>query len=168
MRLKTKRAMTKRPRQRGAAAVEFALAMTLFLPLLFAVLNYGYFFYVSITAVEAARVGARQLWGQTVGACANVANVTAARTVVTGTGVGTAKAYMGQIGMSASTYTTVTATCTTIVPASAPAGLSDPVWQFQVRVEFPLPVPTFGWAIPRSTSTPSHGLFTQTLTLQGR
>jgi Flp pilus assembly protein TadG len=168
MRLKPKRTMTRRSRQRGVAALEFALAMTLFLPLLFAVLNYGYYFYVSITAVEAARVGARQLWNQTVTACSNNANVTAARTVVTGTGVGTAKAYMGQIGMSGPTYTTVTATCTTVVPSSAPAGLSDPVWQFQVKVEFPLPVPTFGWAIPRSPVTPTHGLFTQTLTLQGR
>src|SRR6185437_10722351 len=104
---------------------------------------------------------------QTVTACSNTANVKAARAVVTGTTPGTAKAYMAQIGMSGSSYTTVTATCTTAVPSSAPAGLSDPVWQFQVQVEYPLPVPTFGLGIPRSTVTPSHGIFTQTLILQG-
>ncbi len=135
--------------------------MTLFLPLIFILIDYGYFFYVSITAVEAARVGARQVWSQTVTSCSNAANVTAAKGVVEGSS-GRAKTYMNQIGMVA--YTTVTATCSTAAP---PAGLSDPVWTFQVKVDFPLPVPTFGLGIPRSV-TPGHGLYTQNLTLQGQ
>lgn len=147
--------------QRGVAAVELALGMTLFLPLLFILIDYGYFFYISITAVEAARVGARQVWSQTVTSCSNAANVTAAKGVVEASS-GRAKTYMNQIGMIA--YTTVTATCSTGAP---PAGLSDPVWTFQVKVDFPLPVPTFGLGIPRSL-TPGHGLFTQNLTMQGQ
>ena len=161
MRLNLGRTRANRSRHRGVAAVEFALTMTLFLPLLFAIINYAYYFYVSITAVEAARVGARQLWTQTVSSCTNTTNVTVAKGVVEPSS-GSAKTYMAQIGMAS--YTTVTATCSTATP---PAGLSDPVWTFQVKVDFPLPVPTFGLGIPKS-STPGHGLFTENLTMQGK
>jgi Flp pilus assembly protein TadG len=144
------------------AAIEFALGMLLFLPTLFLVIDYGYFYYVAITATEASRVGALQLWNQSVGSCANAANVSTATTLVQGSS-GDVKTYMAQIGMD--TRTTVTATC--LAAASTPANLSNPTWTLQVKVDFPLPVPTFGLGIPRS-ATPGNGLFTQNLTLQGR
>jgi Flp pilus assembly protein TadG len=155
------RGMFRRSRQRGAAVIEMALGMTLFLPLTFLIVDYGYYFYVSITAVEAARVGARQLWNQPVTSCSNTTSVNATTSLVQGSSTGTPKTYMAQIGMSA--YTTVTATCN----GSPPANLSNPVWQLQVKIDFPLPMPTFGWGIPRST-TAGYALFTENLALQGK
>ena len=154
------RRTSRRSGQRGTAVLELALGSMLFLPLVFTVIDYGYFFYVSITAVEAARVGARELWNLPVTNCANTAAVTPAITLVQGSSTGTPKAYMAQINMAS--YTTVTVTCN----ASPAANLSDPVWQLQVKVDFPLLLPTFGWGIPRS-STAGHALFTENLTLQG-
>ncbi len=136
--------------------------MTLFLPTLFVILDWGYYYYVAITATEASRVGARQLWNQTVTSCSNTTAVNSATSLVQGSS-GDAKTYMAQIGMDS--YTTVTATC--LATASTPVNLSNPVWTLQVKVDFPLPVVTFGLGIPRST-TPGNGLFTQNLTLQGR
>ncbi len=156
------RSPARRRRQRGVAAVEFALAMTLFLPTLFVILDWGYYYYVAITATEASRVGARQLWNQTVTSCSNTTAVNSATSLVQGSS-GDAKTYMAQIGMDS--YTTVTATC--LATASTPANLSNPVWTLQVKVDFPLQVVTFGLGIPRST-TPGNGLLTQNLTLQGR
>ncbi len=118
-------------RQRGVAAVELALGMTLFLPLLFILIDYGYFFYVSITAVEAARVGARQVWSQTVTSCSNAANVTAARGIVEASS-GKAMTYMNQIGMVSAT--TVTATCSTAL--ASPARTLGSRLAFQVKVDF--------------------------------
>jgi Flp pilus assembly protein TadG len=156
------RSRTRRSRQRGVAALEFALAMILFLPALFLILDWGYYYYVAITATEASRVGARQLWNQSVTNCSNTTPVTTATTLVQGSS-GDAKTYMATIGMDS--YTTVTASC--LPTASTPVGLSNPVWTLQVKVDFPLPVPTLGLGIPRS-ATPGNGLFTQNLTLQGR
>jgi len=45
--------------QRGAAAVEFALVLPLFLALLMGTIDYGYFFFSDQIATNAAREGAR-------------------------------------------------------------------------------------------------------------
>ena len=44
----------------GAAAVEFALVSVLLLTLVFAIIQYGYFFFQSTAAEHAAREGARE------------------------------------------------------------------------------------------------------------
>lgn len=44
----------------GAAAVEFALVSVLLLTLIFAIIQYGYFFFQSTAAESAAREGARE------------------------------------------------------------------------------------------------------------
>jgi hypothetical protein len=47
MRLTSGRPKHKRAQQRGAAAIEFALSLTLLIPLIFGILDYGYYFYVA-------------------------------------------------------------------------------------------------------------------------
>ena len=51
----TKRA--RRQPSRGAAVIEMTLFLPLLMLLVFGMIDYGYYFYVSITANEAARVG---------------------------------------------------------------------------------------------------------------
>jgi Flp pilus assembly protein TadG len=57
MRLKLGRSRSKRPRQRGVAAVEFALCLVLVVPLMLGVMDYGYYFYVGVNVVAAAQAG---------------------------------------------------------------------------------------------------------------
>jgi Flp pilus assembly protein TadG len=54
-----RRRRNKRAGQRGAVAVEFALSLFLLIPLLLGTLDYGYYFWVALHAVEAANAGAR-------------------------------------------------------------------------------------------------------------
>ena len=56
MRLTSGRPKHERAHQRGAAAIEFALSLTLLIPLIFGILDYGYYFYIAVTTVEATRV----------------------------------------------------------------------------------------------------------------
>jgi Flp pilus assembly protein TadG len=49
----------KRRRQRGAAAVEFALVLPVFLLLVLGTIDFGYYFFVSEIVTNAAREGAR-------------------------------------------------------------------------------------------------------------
>lgn len=48
-------------RQRGAAAVEFALVVPLLLSLLLGIVEFGYFLFLSASAAGAAREGARAM-----------------------------------------------------------------------------------------------------------
>jgi Flp pilus assembly protein TadG len=131
-----------RQRARGAAIIE----MTLFLPLLMllvcGMIDYGYYFYVSMTANEAARVAARTASSTSTGVCGSAA-VTATAT--------NAKAvlasYMGQIGMGTSTNLTSVVEC---VPS---AGL-DPLWHVKVTVDFPPAVGFIKSLMRPSTKTP--------------
>ena len=41
------------------ATIEFALCLVVLLPLVLGMIDFGHYFYVSLTAAEAARVGAR-------------------------------------------------------------------------------------------------------------
>jgi Flp pilus assembly protein TadG len=49
----------KRKRERGVAAVEFALILPVFLALVLGAIDFGYFFYVTEVVTNAAREGAR-------------------------------------------------------------------------------------------------------------
>jgi Flp pilus assembly protein TadG len=53
------RSSASRTRQRGVAAVEFALAAILFFTLLFSILDWSYLFFVNLTMQHAVREGAR-------------------------------------------------------------------------------------------------------------
>ena len=82
--------------QRGATIAEFAIVLPLFLVLLMGMLDYGYFFYIEVTAAGAAREGARQCTLVALGACGNCNPVAAVN-------------YMDSVGMGE--YTTATANC---------------------------------------------------------
>ena len=84
-------------RQRGASLVEFALTVPLFLVLLLGALEYGYYFYVAVTATSAAREGARQCTLVSLGGCGSCSPTNAIT-------------YMNKIGLGSKT--TATATCT--------------------------------------------------------
>ena len=61
----TKRA--RRQRSRGAAVIEMTLFLPLLMLLVFGMIDYGYYFYVSMTANEAARVALRTASSTTTG-----------------------------------------------------------------------------------------------------
>jgi hypothetical protein len=85
-----------RRRQRGAALAEFAITLPIFLALVLGVLEYGYYFYVSVSANNAAREGARQCTLVALGACGNCEPTAAVD-------------YMGKLGLTK--YTSAKATC---------------------------------------------------------
>ena len=53
--------MSKRRNQRGAAAVEFALVLPIFIFLVFGIIQYGFYFWTAETANSAAREAARRV-----------------------------------------------------------------------------------------------------------
>jgi len=86
---------TSERRQRGIALVEFAITLPIFLVLLLGVMEYGYYFYVAVSATNAAREGARQCTLVSLGACGDCKPTAAAD-------------YMGKVGMRANTKATAT------------------------------------------------------------
>ena len=93
-------ANTSRPRRkgrkRGSVLVEFALTLPLFFVLIIGMLEYGYWFYIALSATSAAREGARQCTLVSLGACGDCDPSAAVD-------------YMGAIGMDG--YTDAAATC---------------------------------------------------------
>ena len=102
-----------RRRERGLALVEFALTIPLFLTLVLGVVEYGYYFYVAVSATNAAREGARQCTLVALGACGACTPSAAVD-------------YMEDIGLGQET--TATATC-----ASANGAL---MYTVDVEVDF--------------------------------
>ena len=96
--MKTIRRSRSEKRQRGAALMELAITLPLFFVMVFGMLEYGYFFYVAVTASNAAREGARQCTLAAAGACKDC-NPTSAID------------YMSSIGMAHKT--TAKASCAT-------------------------------------------------------
>ena len=85
-------------RQRGIALMEFAVTLPLFLVLLLGMMEYGYYFYVAVSATNAAREGARQCTLTSLGACGNCTPTAAV-------------SYMSKIGMAS--RTNASASCAT-------------------------------------------------------
>lgn len=104
----------RRARQRGSVLAEFALTLPLFFILLLGTLEYGYWFYVAVSATSAAREGARQCTLVSLNAC-GACNPTAAVD------------YMGAIGMD--DYTDAEASCATSAGAF--------MYTVDVTVDFP-------------------------------
>jgi len=86
----------RRRRQHGLALVEFALTLPVFLVILLGMMEYGYYFYVAVSANNAAREGARQCTLRSLGGCGACTPSAAVD-------------YMGNVGMRS--RTTATATC---------------------------------------------------------
>jgi Flp pilus assembly protein TadG len=142
-----------RSSQRGAAAIEMALSMILLLPLIFGMIDFGYYFYVASTASEAARVAARQA-SITPGACGTAAAGTTKTT--TESAVAT---YMTQAGLGTAVTTSATATCTTV-------GTLTPAWRLVVTVDF---TPPIGFIRPlmKQSATPGKVTYSQTVVVLG-
>jgi len=130
-----------RDKSRGVAALEFALSLTFLVPLLMGMLDFGYYFWISTNAEEAARAGVRDAVRASAGAVcgAIVTNLakTNGETPAVGTGSacigGAAYCYMNEPPLfmgAASGPTTVTVTCLSALPNV------DPTWQVSVQVDF--------------------------------
>lgn len=158
MRLRFGRPKRKPARQRGAAAIEFALSLVLLIPLIFGVLDYGYYFCVAVSTVEATRVVARQIAGQAVGSCGTAAATAAAALVALPTSAGTV--YMNQVGLRQGPNTTVTATC-----GATPV---NPTWNVKVQVDFRPLVGFLRAGMHASTVTPGYVEFSQSLYVAGK
>jgi Flp pilus assembly protein TadG len=147
-------ARQRRDKQRGTAAIEMALSLiVIMLPLVLGMMDYGYYFYVSSTAAEAARVAARAAVITPAGtACATAgAGTTAARAAATN--------YMNQIGLGGSSNLFVTVGCAT-VPLS-------PWWTVSVEVNFPPAIGFIRSLMKPSTRTTGWVVFTQTVQVLG-
>ena len=68
--------MSKRKREDGAAAVEFALVLPIFIALVFGIIQYGFYFWTAETANSAAREAARRV---VVGDCWDTTKMTQLR-----------------------------------------------------------------------------------------
>jgi Flp pilus assembly protein TadG len=91
--LRARRTASRRHRSGGVAALELALSLSFLVPLMLAVLDFGYYFYVGATAEEAARQGIQQVMRITGSQACGSAQAIAATNVVrnvypVGTGVG--------------------------------------------------------------------------------
>jgi Flp pilus assembly protein TadG len=124
-----------RSRQGGAAVLEFALTLPLLVPLMLFMIEYGHFFWVTLNAAEAAKVGlAATVAANTATSCADptpnkVNNIEAA-------GHDAALQYFtDNSAASLQPYATVTVTC-----IAAPVNgvtLPNPSWQIIVKMDFP-------------------------------
>lgn len=124
------------------AALEFALSLTFMVPLLMAMLDFGYYFYVGTNAEEAARASVRALVNAGTAKCGTPGAIAAAnaelKLVTSGTkdtcNGGAAYCYMNEAPLymgGPSGPTTVTVTCTPSPPETV-----DPTWTVSVRVDF--------------------------------
>ncbi len=133
--------------RRGVAAVEFALVLPLFIFLLLATVDYGWFFMIELATTNAVREGARAATTYP-GACPNAAGQAAARSVVT--------TYLRQIGQDAKATTDVT--CTT-------GAVGEPVFQVVTTVLMPqltgyslIPMPKTGALVRASAQVTMRGV----------
>ena len=133
--------------RRGVAAVEFALILPLFIFLLLAIVDYGWFFMIELATTNAAREGARAATTYA-GPCPNAAGQSAASSVVT--------TYLRQIGQD--THATTNVTCTT-------GAAGEPVFQVTTTVLFPqltgyslIPMPRTGDLVRAGAQVTMRGI----------
>jgi len=160
MRLKPA-AGTRRSRQRGVAAIEFALILPFMTVLILAMCDYGYYFYIGINATEAARATAAQASSTAAAMYAGAGVPTCTDLLisnVTGTAAGapslTAAAYMTtSVSAAIGLDTTATVNCTMVPQVGVPGG--RPLWGVVVTVDFPPASGKLRFGLPAS-STPGH------------
>jgi Flp pilus assembly protein TadG len=148
-----------RKRSRGVAAIELALSLTFLMPLLFAIIDFGFYFYVGTNAEAAALAGARAAVRQSAALAGTFvttnAAVQATQTVTATGGSGTAcvggaaycmmnEAPLGMGGPAGPT--TVTLRC--LNAGTVPSAPVDPTWEVTVRVDFKPAVGFFPAVLP--------------------
>jgi Flp pilus assembly protein TadG len=148
-----RRSLRKRLGQRGAVAVEFAFSLFFLIPLLLGMLDYGYYFWIGVNAVQAANKG---LYAAThapsptlVPGCSGTAPGILAVTAASGFATAAVAAQMTQglpAGFAAYTSTPVN-DCITVS--------GSPAWNIQVQVDFP---PVVGFLNPWMPASATPGL----------
>jgi Flp pilus assembly protein TadG len=144
-----RRLLRKRLGQRGAVAVEFAFSLFFLVPLLLGTLDYGYYFWIAVNAVQAANAGLRAA-ASTPG-IAPGCNLTAPSTAavaaatITASNAVTAQLTGGPVGHPRTPLTTANITLLYNRCVTPPTGATDPNWQIQVQVDF---VPVVGFVNP--------------------
>ena len=145
----------KRSRQRGVAAIEFALILPFIAVLILAMCDYGYYFYIGINATEAARATAVQVSanaaalnaGAGVTSCSDpqIATVTGAAPGAATLPAQVARNYMqNTVNTTIANYTTATFTCS-VVSGRALFGVV-------VTVDFPPASGKLRFGLPASTT----------------
>jgi Flp pilus assembly protein TadG len=145
----------RRSKERGAAAIELALSLLVLLPLVLGMLDYGYYFYVSMAATEATRLAARATGNTAVGDCTN--NIPKGAAIAAGQNA--ARTYLTTIGMGTSANLTTTILCQ--------AGAPSPQWSVQVQVDFRPAVGFLSSSMKASTRTTGWVVFSKTLITVG-
>lgn len=139
----------KRDGQRGAAALEFALAVFFLVPLLMGMLQYGYYFYVAVNVTEAQHQGLVAATRTAVGDCSATASAaavtakgnaqTAASTAVT--------AYLTTNGLNGVLTLSGTSPSCGVTPV-------NPTWTMTLIADFR---PPLGKVMPWDRASPTAG-----------
>lgn len=153
MRLKTGRSMSKRLRERGVAAIEFALSLVFLVPLMLGMADYGYYFYIAVNVVEAEQAGAIASSRVVIGNCTaggNAALLASAKTA----GSNAIATYMTTAGLPSTKVTLLNTTPTCLTPLSVPPSPPPLSWQFTITADFR---PAIGWVAPWMKASPTAG-----------
>ena len=128
---------------RGAAVIEFALVLPLLLPLMLFMIEYGHFFWVTLNAVEAAKMGLASAVTQQKAA------------IVTLKGHDDAVNYFRTNTPSLLSAASPTVTC--VSGTINGATVTNPSWQIVVKMDFR---PLIGYRLPwlRASSIVSGGI----------
>ena len=135
--------------------IEFALTLPLLVPLMLFMIEYGHYYWVTLNAVEAAKLGlasaAAQNSATPAANCGDTTNVNA----VTQKGHDAAVAYFTTNAPSLASASTPTVTCVSGVVNGAP--LPNPSWKIIVKMDFR---PLVGFRLPwfRASTTVTGGI----------
>lgn len=143
-----------RDAQRGAAALEFALAIFFLAPLLMGMMQYGYYFYISMNVLEAQHQGlvaAARTSGVSCAAGATAAQITA-RTAAQTAAAAAVTTYLTNNGL---------ATVLTLSGATPTCGVTplDPTWTMTLIADFR---PPLGKVMPWDKASPTAGFLRYT------
>ncbi len=127
------------PRDEGAAAVEFALVLTLFLTLVFGIIQYSFYFFQMQATTSAAREGAR-IAAVGVSDCTTFTNQVQAKvTSVPPGSVGVTLAYPGGATYQSEAVVTVTVPATIFGFPFVPIPSGNIVQVAKTQVEYTVP-----------------------------
>jgi Flp pilus assembly protein TadG len=141
----------KRDGRRGAAALEFALAMFVLTPIMIGICEYAYYFYVGINVVEAERAGLLAATRTTVTGSCVAASVTTAQTAASNA----VTAYLALNSLDTK-LTIISSSSTPSCHTTAPS----PWWSMNLVVDYQ---PIFGFTMPWEKKSPTAGYLRYTV-----